>query len=205
MLLLFVASLDKRNAKCVFDFVFFLVFFGFFLRRRIKPSGCSFPQDLCAAVCGVQGSTAQPTHDGGRVGRGVAGTEEEEEEEVLGSRQAKVHPQQADWSSKVERSTRRQTRYLLPSVRKNIGSVDFGAVVCSQERRVCIIRQTQVLFLQPDSFCVPRLPPFFQSSFIFFPPVISSPENSLACYSKLSWADKFLTSYPSLGCGELTA
>lgn len=36
-----------------------------------------------------------------------------EGEEVLESRQAKVHPQWADWSSKVERSTRRQTRYLL--------------------------------------------------------------------------------------------
>ncbi|KAI3357754.1 hypothetical protein L3Q82_016160 [Scortum barcoo] len=104
---------------------------------------CFWSSDITSilSVCGVQRGTAQPTNVGGRVGRGVARTEEEkeeegEEEELLGSRQAKVHPQQTDWSSEVERSTRRQTRYLLPSLlllllffsRANIDEVETEVV-----------------------------------------------------------------------------
>lgn len=87
-------------------------------------------------VCSIQTSTAQLTyaHEGGRAGRGVAMTEKRGGGGGgVGSRQAKVHPQQADWSSEVESFTRRQTRYLLQL--KNTRSVDFGEVAVQSGER----------------------------------------------------------------------
>lgn len=50
---------------------------------------------LRSAAC-IEAPHSQPMSAGGRAGRGVAGPEEEVEEVLGGSRQAKVHPQQAD-------------------------------------------------------------------------------------------------------------
>lgn len=92
------------------------------LSEEKLQASCCFPQDLYAVVCGVRRSITQPTqarmreswHGSGRdrgKGGGSGG-------DGGGSRRAKVQPQQADWSSEVERLTRSQT--LSHLARKNI-------------------------------------------------------------------------------------
>lgn len=153
--LLFVASSDKTNTKCVFVFS---VFFG-------GGGGADFGADsrriyvLRSAACR---ETPQPTQEcvGGRVGSVVM-----EEEEVC--RQAKVHPQQADWSSKVERPTRRQTRYLL-QFEKHQECWSWSGRVQSGERDEFVLsdRLKFLIFLCPPSVFQS---PFYISPFLFFP------------------------------------
>lgn len=106
--------------------------------------------------------TPQPTQEcvGGRVGSVVM-----EEEEVC--RQAKVHPQQADWSSKVERPTRRQTRYLL-QFEKHQECWSWSGRVQSGERDEFVLsdRLKFLIFLFPPSVFQS---PFYISPFLFFP------------------------------------